>query len=119
MESKLNGFARLSEYASSLPRERASSLAGDAVLVKRGWVKEGRVEIKGLKMRYREGLDEVLKGVNCVIKGGEKCGVVGRTGSGKSSLMMALFRIVEPSEGQIMVDGEDIATIGLDLLRRR
>jgi ATP-binding cassette, subfamily C (CFTR/MRP), member 1 len=119
MESKLNGFMRLEEYANDLPRERPYEKESDAVLVNRGWVTDGRVEIKGLKMRYREGLDLVLKGVNCVIKGGEKCGVVGRTGSGKSSLMMALFRIVEASEGQILVDGEDIATIGLDLLRKR
>jgi len=119
MESKLNGFVRLEEYARDLPREKAYEKESDRALVNRGWVKEGRVEMRGLKMRYREDLDLVLKGVDVVIEGGEKCGVVGRTGSGKSSLMMALFRIVEASEGRILVDGEDISTVGLDLLRRR
>ena len=68
-------------------------------------------------MRYREGLELVLRGVNIKLDGGMKCGVVGRTGSGKSSLMLALFRIVEASGGGIKIDGEDINGVGLDLLR--
>jgi ATP-binding cassette subfamily C (CFTR/MRP) protein 1 len=60
-----------------------------------------------------------LKGITASIKNGEKIGVVGRTGSGKSTLVQALFRIVEPAEGQIIIDGVDICTLGLHDLRSR
>ena len=69
-------------------------------------------------MRYRDG-PLVLKNISVSFKGGEKIGVVGRTGSGKSSLMNALFRIteIEPDGGKILIDGTDISAIGLNALR--
>lgn len=72
-----------------------------------------------LSIRYRTGLDITLKGINCMIQGGEKIGVVGRTGSGKSSFTLALFRIMEAAGGTIRIDGKDISTIGLFDLRSR
>ena len=71
------------------------------------------------RSRYRPGLDLVLKGINLQIKAQEKIGVVGRTGAGKSSLTMALFRIIEPSEGFVSIDNLNTSTIGLLDLRRR
>jgi ATP-binding cassette subfamily C (CFTR/MRP) protein 1 len=68
---------------------------------------------------HREGLDLILKSVSFEIAGGEKVGIVGRTGAGKSSLMLGLFRIVEAAEGSIVIDGIDIATIGLHQLRNQ
>jgi ATP-binding cassette subfamily C (CFTR/MRP) protein 1 len=69
-------------------------------------------------MSYREGLPPVLKGISLSVKGGEKVGVIGRTGAGKSSIMSALFRLVELTSGSISIDGLDISTLGLRDLRR-
>lgn len=81
------------------------------------WPKEGAISFRNLSLRYREGLPLVLNGVSADIKPSEKIGVVGRTGAGKSSLMLALFRIVEYSGGSIIIDGEDISQLGLRDLR--
>ena len=64
-------------------------------------------------MRYRPTTDVVLKGMNVKIKGGEKVGVVGRTGAGKSTLAISLTRIVDIFAGQILIDGVDINKISL------
>eukprot|EP01090_Pellita_catalonica_P003045 TRINITY_DN12673_c0_g1_i1.p1 TRINITY_DN12673_c0_g1~~TRINITY_DN12673_c0_g1_i1.p1 ORF type:complete len:852 (+),score=181.61 TRINITY_DN12673_c0_g1_i1:353-2557(+) len=85
----------------------------------RDWPSKGNVKIENLKFRYREGLQLVLKGVSCEFKPREKVGVVGRTGAGKSSLMLALFRMVDPAGGRILIDGEDITKIGLFDLRSK
>jgi ABC-type multidrug transport system fused ATPase/permease subunit len=77
------------------------------------------VEFKEVTMKYREDLPLVLDGVSFKIKPREKIGVVGRTGSGKSSLLQVLFRMVEPSSGTVFIDGQDIGAIGLDDLRSR
>ncbi|OMO85156.1 hypothetical protein COLO4_21734 [Corchorus olitorius] len=84
-----------------------------------GWPSFGKVEICSLKVRYRPDSPLVLKGINCIFDGGHKIGIVGRTGSGKTTLISALFRLVEPSEGQIIIDDLDISTIGLHDLRSR
>jgi len=68
------------------------------------WPEHGAIEFKEVTMRYRPGLPNVLHGISMAIKGGEKIGVVGRTGAGKSSLVMTLMRIVE-YEGSIEIDG--------------
>ncbi|TQE08458.1 hypothetical protein C1H46_005933 [Malus baccata] len=83
----------------------------------RNWPTVGKVEIHDLKVRYRPNAPLVLRGINCTIEGGDKIGIVGRTGSGKTTLISILFRLVEPTEGKVIVDDYDICTIGLHDLR--
>lgn len=77
------------------------------------------VEFQDFQVRYREGLDLVLKGINFKVNSQEKVGIVGRTGAGKSSLTLALFRIIEPAGGKIVIDDIDVTKIGLHSLRSR
>nr|POE55389.1 abc transporter c family member 8 [Quercus suber] len=83
------------------------------------WPSMGRIELQALKIRYRPNAPLVLKEITCTFKEGTKVGVVGRTGSGKTTLISALFRLVEPASGKILVDGLDICTIGLKDLRMK
>ena len=83
------------------------------------WPADGRIELENLHVQYNPSLPMVLKGITCTFPGEKKIGVVGRTGSGKSTLIQALFRVVEPSGGRILVDGVDICKIGLQDLRSR
>ncbi|KAH9507533.1 Multidrug resistance-associated protein 1 [Bulinus truncatus] len=82
------------------------------------WPQDGQVIFDNYKARYRDGLDLVLRGISCTIQKGEKIGIVGRTGAGKSSLMCALFRLMEAEDGQIQLDSCDISLLGLHDLRR-
>ncbi|KAF7102140.1 hypothetical protein CFC21_103324 [Triticum aestivum] len=81
------------------------------------WPQNGNVDIRDLQIRYRKDAPLVLHGITCRFEGGDKIGIVGRTGSGKTTLIGALFRLVEPAEGQIIIDSVDISTIGLHDLR--
>ncbi|KAJ8620573.1 hypothetical protein MRB53_029102 [Persea americana] len=83
------------------------------------WPNKGNVHLSSLQVRYRPNTPLVLKGITLSIHGGEKIGVVGRTGSGKSTLIQAFFRVVEPSGGKIIIDGVDICKLGLHDLRSR
>ncbi|EEC69504.1 hypothetical protein OsI_38732 [Oryza sativa Indica Group] len=70
-------------------------------------------------VKYTQDASPVLKGISCTFQGGDKIGIVGRTGSGKTTLINAIFRLVEPSGGKITIDGQDITTMGLHDLRSR
>ncbi|KAI3644541.1 hypothetical protein MP228_010705 [Amoeboaphelidium protococcarum] len=83
------------------------------------WPAKGMVEFRNYSTRYREGLDLVLRNLSFIVQAGEKIGICGRTGAGKSSMMLALFRLVEPVCGQIFIDGVDITQIGLQDLRSK
>lgn len=81
------------------------------------WPQHGGLEFRSVVLAYREGLPNALDGVSLAVRPGEKVGIVGRTGSGKSTLFLALFRMVELNRGQILLDGLDISSVGLAQLR--
>ncbi|XP_020574947.1 ABC transporter C family member 8-like [Phalaenopsis equestris] len=83
------------------------------------WPLEGRIDIQNLKIRYKPSAPFVLKGITCTFSAGNKIGVVGRTGSGKTTLISALFRLIDPAEGRILIDSIDICSIGLKDLRMK
>ncbi|KFZ64379.1 Canalicular multispecific organic anion transporter 2, partial [Antrostomus carolinensis] len=83
------------------------------------WPSKGELEFVNYSVRYRKGLDLVLKGLNLQVHGGEKIGIVGRTGAGKSSMTLCLFRILEAVKGEIKIDGVNISEIGLHDVRSR
>ncbi|XP_030646267.1 multidrug resistance-associated protein 1 isoform X2 [Chanos chanos] len=84
-----------------------------------GWPTAGHIEIHNFGLRYREDLELAIRNITVTIEGGEKVGIVGRTGAGKSSLTLGLFRIIEAAQGEICIDGVNIANLGLHDLRSR
>ncbi|KAL1397170.1 hypothetical protein pipiens_009960 [Culex pipiens pipiens] len=114
VETNIVAVERLEEYT-VLPREAEWQVG----TVDKAWPVDGNVEFNNYKIRYREGLDLVIRGISLSVKGGEKIGIVGRTGAGKSSLTLGLFRIVEAAGGEIVIDGLDISKMGLHQLRSR
>ncbi|KAL4651487.1 hypothetical protein ACB092_01G163400 [Castanea dentata] len=116
LETSITSVERLEQYM-YIPGEAAEEIEGHQPM--HNWPLVGQVKICDLKVRYRPNAPLVLQGISCVSEGGHKIGIVGRTGSGKTTLISALFRLVEPTEGMITIDGIDISTIGLHDLRSR
>eukprot|EP01129_Flabellula_baltica_P005848 TRINITY_DN2144_c0_g1_i4.p1 TRINITY_DN2144_c0_g1~~TRINITY_DN2144_c0_g1_i4.p1 ORF type:complete len:1232 (-),score=200.95 TRINITY_DN2144_c0_g1_i4:2377-6072(-) len=117
IEGKINGAERFYQY-SELDQE---DLQGDGSLFTNFTDQNSKysVEFKNVNMRYREGLDLVLKDLSFKIKKNEKIGIVGRTGAGKSSLVSALFRLTEIESGSILVNGVDIRSKSVRDIRRQ
>ncbi|XP_022670319.1 canalicular multispecific organic anion transporter 1-like isoform X2 [Varroa destructor] len=116
MEISLVSVERLLEYI-NLPSEAPwKTLQQD---IPAEWPEHGGIAFENYSTRYREGLPLVLKSISIVINPGEKVGIVGRTGTGKSSLALALFRVLEAAKGRIVIDNIDIGLIGLHDLRHR
>ena len=117
IEAQMNSVERVLFYSNNIDEE-ADDVKPDTDPNPNEWPSNGNIEIKDVSMRYRDG-PVVLKGINVHIKGGEKVGVCGRTGSGKSSLMVALFRIAELEQdgGGIIIDGINTSDIGTTTLR--
>ena len=82
------------------------------------WPSTGKIEFIDVFLRYRKDTEIVLNGLNFIINSGEKIGIVGRTGAGKSTIALAITRIVELEKGQIFIDGLDISQVPLVDLRR-
>ncbi|KAF2669154.1 multidrug resistance-associated protein 1 [Microthyrium microscopicum] len=116
VETNIVSVERVLEYA-SLPPEAPEIISKKRPPI--SWPAHGAVEFHNYSTRYRPELDLVLKDISLSFKPREKIGVVGRTGAGKSSLTLALFRIIEAAEGNISIDDLDTSKIGLRDLRSR
>ena len=116
VETNIVSVERVLEYA-KLPSEAAEVIPKHRPKI--SWPAQGAVKFNDYSTRYRPGLDLVLKNINLDIKPHEKIGVVGRTGAGKSSLTLALFRIIEPVMGNISIDDLNTSSVGLLDVRRR
>ena len=81
------------------------------------WPSEGELEFKDVHLRYRPNCEKVLNGISFKVEPGQKVGIVGRTGAGKSTMFMALSRIVELESGSIEIDGQDISKLDLKAVR--
>lgn len=119
VEDSMTATERIYEYSSgkSLPSEDSN----DSWVVSAPplWPERGAITFSDVRMRYRPGLPEVLRGFNLTIEAGEHVAIVGRTGAGKSSLVSSLFRVCKLSGGCILIDGVDISKIPLEDLRSR
>uniref|UniRef100_A0AAY4BSN2 Multidrug resistance-associated protein 1 n=1 Tax=Denticeps clupeoides TaxID=299321 RepID=A0AAY4BSN2_9TELE len=116
LETNIVAVERVKEYGDT-EKEAEWTLEGSKPTT--GWPTAGHIEICSFGLRYRDDLELAIRNINVIIEGGEKVGIVGRTGAGKSSLTLGLFRIIEASEGEIRVDGVNIANMGLHDLRSR
>ncbi|KAJ3117850.1 hypothetical protein HDU96_005227 [Phlyctochytrium bullatum] len=117
LESDLVSVERLLEYCLNLPKEPPQHLPTDPPVEQ--WPSNGAIQVTDLTVKYASASKPSLEGVTFTVQPGERVGIVGRSGSGKSSLLAALFRLVEPVSGTIAVDGKDIRSLGLHTLRTR
>ncbi|KAG1687446.1 Canalicular multispecific organic anion transporter 1 [Nymphon striatum] len=114
LENHMVSAERVLEY-SNLPSESCWNKETPSF----DWLKEGKIEFCSYSSRYHKHLDLSLRNITCCIYPGEKIGICGRTGAGKTSLSLALFRIIEAAEGRILIDGFDISCLGLHDLRSK
>lgn len=112
-ELDMNAAERVVEYTLIETEDSGGVTPPDA------WPSKGKVDVQRLVVGYTEDLPPVLKGLSFSVGAGERVGIVGRTGAGKSSLALALFRFLEAREGRIVIDGVDIARVKLHDLRSR
>lgn len=115
-ETNITSVERIKEYF-EIPHEDEWRI--EETKPPKSWPDKGHITFDDYHVKYREGLDDVLKGLTLDIEPSEKIGIVGRTGAGKSSMTLALFRILEYSRGKIRIDDIDIKIIGLHDLRHK
>lgn len=116
VEMNLNSVERIQEYL-EIDQEAPAIIEGHRPPA--AWPTTGSIEVKELEVRYAPELDPVLHGISFSTRPHEKIGIVGRTGSGKSTMGLSFFRFLEASRGSITIDGIDVATIGLEDLRSK
>ena len=116
LETNAVSLERIFQYSAA--GEEAAWKADRDEELPEAWPASGRLQLSNLTVRYRQDLDPVLTELSLTLEAGERVGVVGRTGAGKSSLTLALFRVLEAEAGEVTLDGENIAGLGLQKLRR-
>ena len=114
----MNAVERISHYIHHLIAEPSWD-TNSSIALPSSWPSKGNLSFHNVSLRYRPQLEPALKSLSLEINGGEKIGIVGRTGSGKSTIMLALFRLVDPFEGIILIDGVDILKTGLRDVRKK
>lgn len=119
LENYMNSVERISHYSSGNAVTLEAAHEMPDTKPPQQWPDKGAIEFKDVRLSYRPGLPDVLKGLSISVRAGERIGIVGRTGAGKSSLMTALFRLVELNAGSIVIDGLDISKMGLEDLRSK
>ena len=117
LEAQMNAVERIKFYIDEIEQEGTVDELAEKDIPS-NWPEKGVIKSNNICLRYREG-PLVLKGITVEVYSGEKIGVVGRTGSGKSSLMNALYRIHELSDGSLLIDDIDISRVPLPLLRSK
>ena len=117
LETSFGAIARLKNFSATTACE---NLPGETHGVPENWPEQGAIEIKNVSASYKPNSDLVIRNLNLSILAGEKIGICGRSGSGKSSLITSLFRMLELAEGSsITIDGIDISTLPRQLVRER
>ena len=117
LENEMTCSQRMFDYT-MLDIEDDLEKVQDVELKEKRWPSKGVIEYNATTMRYREQLPPAIKNLTFKVESGMKVGIVGRTGSGKSSILQTLFRLVDTSEGCILIDGVPITKPGLHLLRK-
>lgn len=113
LENNLVSVDRVSEYAALMPEQQGHHQPAPS-----HWPGSGHIALKSLTVSYAEHLPPALQDVSLDIASGSKVGIIGRTGSGKSTLFLALTRLIPVPRGMIYIDGQDIADLSLQTLRR-
>eukprot|EP01135_Chromosphaera_perkinsii_P008905 Nk52_evm15s1524 gene=Nk52_evmTU15s1524 len=116
MEMDMNSVERAEEFM-RIPQEAPAIIEYNRP--PSSWPSKGRIDIKNLVLAYAPELPPVIKGISLEIGAQEKIGIVGRTGAGKSTITLCLFRFMEPLSGTVRIDGIDVTTVGLEDLRSR
>uniref|UniRef100_A0A3B3TTS7 ATP-binding cassette, sub-family C (CFTR/MRP), member 8 n=1 Tax=Poecilia latipinna TaxID=48699 RepID=A0A3B3TTS7_9TELE len=117
MEVQLGSVKRINGLLKTEPENYEGLLSVSQV--PDGWPRQGEIKIQNLSVRYDTTLKPVLKNVNAHVHPGQKVGICGRTGSGKSSFSLAFFRMVDMFEGRVVIDNIDISKLPLQTLRSR
>ena len=118
LQTQMVSVERIQSYI-DMPVERALLESKKKKKTHESWPEAGQICFENVSLQYRVGLPKVLRHVTLDIAGGSKVGIVGRTGAGKSSLFIVLMRLVELTQGRVVIDRRDIAQLGLHALRTK